>query len=56
MALTTNRSETERKFSKLLIKKNKILSTMLEERQHYLSILSTENITKSLSYQEAIKE
>jgi hypothetical protein len=30
---------------------------MLEKRPNYLSVLSTENgITKSLSYEEAIKE
>jgi len=32
------------------LKENKIRSNMPEERQHYLSILSTENVTKSLSY------
>ena len=31
-------------------------STKLQERLKYFSILSTENITKSLSYEEAIKE
>jgi len=32
------------------------LSTKLQERLNYFSILCTENITKSLSYEEAIKE
>jgi len=31
-------------------------STKLLERLNYFSILSTENITKSLSYEEATKE
>jgi len=44
-------------FSKLSIMQNKFLSTILEERLNLPSILSTENnITKFLSYKEAIKE
>jgi len=31
-------------------------SSKLQERLNYFSVLSTENITKSLSYEEAIKE
>jgi len=35
---------------------NRILSTMIDKRPNYFSILSIENITKSLSYEEAIRE
>jgi len=43
-----------KKHFKLSIVKNKFWSTMPEEKLNYLS-LSVENITKSLSYEEAIK-
>jgi hypothetical protein len=48
--------ETERDTSKLRIINNRILSNMLDERPNYFSIPSTENITKSLSYEEEIRE
>jgi hypothetical protein len=46
-----------KKFSELMVTKNKFWSTILEERLNYLSILYREsNITQSLLYDEAIKE
>ena len=57
MTLPKTSCEAEGKFSKLAVIKNKFRSTMLEEKLNYLSVLSTENhITKSLSYEEAIRE
>jgi len=48
--------EAERNFSELLVIKNKFLSTVLEERLNYLSVLSREiTITQLLLYDEAIK-
>ena len=56
MTLPITSCEAERKFSKLSVIKNKFCSTMLWVSQGYFSTLSIENITKSLSYEEAIKE
>jgi hypothetical protein len=56
MTLLITIYEAERNFSKLpvIIKKS---INMLEERLNYLSILSVESdITKSVSFEEAIKE
>jgi hypothetical protein len=48
--------EAERNFSKPSLIKKQIWVKILEERLNYLSVLSTENITQSLSYEEVIKE
>jgi len=57
MTLPIMSCEAERNFSKLSTIKNKLWSTMLQERLNYLSILSIGNdVIKSLSYEEAIKE
>jgi hypothetical protein len=56
IALPITSCEAERNFSKPSLIKNKILSRMLEERLSYLSVLSIQNITKSLSYEDMIKE
>ena len=57
MTLPVTSCESESNFSKLSIIKNKFRSTMLKERLNYRCILSTDDdMTKSLSYEEAIKE
>jgi hypothetical protein len=56
MPLPTTSCEAERYLPKVSVIRNKFGSNMPEERLDYLSILSTENITKSLFYEEEDKE
>jgi hypothetical protein len=57
MTLPITGYEAEGNFSKLAVLKNKIRSTILQERLNYLSILSIKNhIAEPLSYEEATKE
>ena len=57
MTLPITSCEAERNFSKLSTIKNKLWSTMLEERLNYLPVLSIENdVIKLSSHEEAIKE
>jgi len=57
MPLPITNCEVERNFSKLSEIKNKLLSTILEERLNYLFVRSVESyVAKSLSYCEVIKE
>jgi hypothetical protein len=57
MTLPITTYEAKRNFSQRSLIKNKLQLTTIEERLNYLSILSTENgITKSLSYEDAIKD
>jgi len=57
MTLPSASREAERNFSKLSILKDKFRLTTLEERLNFLSVVSIQNdITKSLSYDDAIRE
>lgn len=56
MTLPTASSEAKKKlFLAFSNKKTKFRSTMQQETLNYIYILSKENVIKSLSYEEAIK-
>lgn len=56
MTLPIMSCKAERNFSKLSAKKHKLWSTILEERQNYLSIRSVGNDVIKSSYEEVIKQ